>query len=97
MKKLIVIAAAGCMVLSTSAMAAPAVQDTPAAAPAGQPAPAVGTRAKLVQRAASTARGKSNKFLGLAPLNGLLVGIGSLFAVAAGSVGAAESDSPGSS
>jgi hypothetical protein len=99
MKKLIAIATAGCMLMAASApaLAAPAVEAAPAQAAAPAQTPAVGTRAKLVQRASSTARGKSNKFLGLAPLDGLLIGIGSLFAVAAGSLGASQSDTPGSS
>lgn len=99
MKKLIAIATAGCMLMAASApaLAAPSVEAAPAQAAPAQSAPSVGTRAKLVQRAASTGRGKSNKFLGLAPLDGLLIGIGSLFAVAAGGFGASESDNPGSS
>jgi len=97
MNKLIAIATAGCMLIAASApaIAAPEVSAAPAAA---QASPTIGTRAKLVKRASATARGKSNKFLGLAPLEGLLVGVGSLFAVAAGAYAASDgSGSPASS
>lgn len=99
MKKLIAIATAGCMLIATSApaLAAPVVEAAPAQAAPPQQSPAIGTRAKLVKRAASTSRSKSNKFLGLGSLAGLLSGIGSLFAVGYGGLGDDGSDNPGSS
>jgi hypothetical protein len=96
MNKLIAIATAGCMLVAASApaIAAPEVSAAPAAA---QTSPTIGTRAKLVKRASATARGKSNKFLGLASLDALLIGVGSVFAVAAGVAASSGSGNPGSS
>jgi len=100
MKKIIAIATAGCMLVAASApaLAAPTVDAAPSAQSAvAQTSPTVGTRAKLVQRAASTSRGKSNKFLGLSPLAGILLGVSSVFAVAAGAIVGSNGDNPGSS
>lgn len=95
MKTFVAIAAASCMLMATSApaLAAPAPQP----AVATQDAPTTGVRAKMVERAAYTPRGKSKFFLNR---DNILVGIGALFAIATGicaAAGGCSSDNPASS
>ncbi|SDA32122.1 hypothetical protein SAMN03159340_02742 [Sphingomonas sp. NFR15] len=95
MKTFVAIATASCMLMATSApaLAAPTLQPAVAA----QAAPTTGVRAKLVERAAYTPRGKSKKFLNT---DTILVGIGALFAIATGicaAAGGCYSDHPASS
>lgn len=106
MKKFVAIATASSVLMTASvpAMAFPVV--AAAAAPSMQPAtalalqsvPTTGVRDKLLKRAASTPRSKSNKFLQFTAVDFLVLGIASLFALGVGIYAAAGGfDNPGSS